>query len=149
MYLDINQTKLPTEASKGWFEPYIRDYYEKEPSEWLTTTTEVFGGYYNFRKHLKRTFGDIDAARTAERKLQKIRQQTSASVYASEFQQIISYLDLPDRAYIPYFEAGLKPDVKDELARIDRPDTLDKLIKIAVKIDNRINERKYERREMD
>jgi hypothetical protein len=98
---------------------------------------------------LERTFGDIDATRTAERKLQKIRQQTSASVYASEFQQIISYLDLPDRAYIPYFEAGLKPDVKDELARIDRPDTLDKLIEIAVKIDNRINERKYERREID
>ena len=45
--------------------------------------------------------------------------------------------------YILYFEVGLKPDIKDELARIDRLDILDKLIKIIVKIDNYINERKY------
>jgi hypothetical protein len=89
------------------------------------TTTDIFDDYHNFRQHLENTFGDIDAARTAKRKLQRIRQYHLASAYASKFLQIISYLDLPDRAYIPYFEARLKSDVKDELARIDRPDTLD------------------------
>ena len=51
--------------------------------------------------------------------------------------------------YILYFEIGLKPDIKDKLARIDRLDTLNKLIKIVVKIDNYINKRKYKRREID
>lgn len=138
MHLDVNKAKLLSEASRvifvltylrgqawNWLESYIRDYYEKALGEWSTTTADIFSNYNKFRQHLERTFGDIDATRTAERKLQKIRQQTSVSVYASEFQQIISYLDLPDRAYILYFEAGLKPDVKDELARIDRPETLD------------------------
>jgi hypothetical protein len=162
MHMDMNKTKLPTEASKvifvstylrgqawDWFEPHIRDYYGKPVESWSMTTTDIFNDYHNFRQHLENTFGDIDAARTAERKLQRIRQTHSASAYASEFLQIISYLDLPDRAYIPYFEAGLKSDVKDELARIDRPGTLDQLIKVAVKIDNRNSERRRERQEMD
>lgn len=121
----------------------------EDPQEWSSTTTDIFGNYLSFRQHLERTFGDIDAARTAKRRLKKIRQHTTASVYASEFQQTISYPDLPDLAYIPYFEARLKSDAKDELASIDRPDAFDKPIEIAVTIGNRINERKYERREMD
>jgi transposase InsO family protein len=162
MHMDMNKSKLPTEASRvifvstylrgqawDWFEPHIRDYYGKPKEAWSMTTTDIFDDYANFRQHLENTFGDIDAARTAERKLQRIRQNHSASAYASEFLQIISYLDLPDRAYIPYFEAGLKSDVKDELARIDRPSTLDQLIKVAVKIDNRNSERRRERQEMD
>lgn len=85
MHLDVNKIKLPSEASKvifvstylrgqawNWLEPHIRDYYEKSSEEWSATTTEIFENYGNFRRHLERTFGDIDATRTAERKLQKI-----------------------------------------------------------------------------
>jgi hypothetical protein len=46
---------------------------------------DVFNDYANFRQHLERTFGDIDAAQTAERKLQRLRQTTTKTVYASEF----------------------------------------------------------------
>lgn len=162
MHLDVNKTKLPDAASKvifvstylrgqawDWFEPHIRDYYGKPSDEWSATTTDVFADYRNFRQHLERTFGDIDAAQTAERKLQRIRQHSSASAYASEFQQIISYLDWPDRTYIPPFISGLKSNIKDELARIDRPETLDKVIEVAVKIDNRLRERQYERQDVE
>ncbi|KAJ6142772.1 Retrotransposon polyprotein [Penicillium samsonianum] len=136
MHLDVNSTKIPNEAGKvifistylrgqawDWFEPYIRDYYGKDPKEWSATTINIFSAYRHFREYLENTFGDIDI--------------------------IISYLDLPNRAYIPYFEAGLRSNVKDELARIDRLETLDQLIKVLVKIDNRNNERRYKRREIE
>lgn len=86
MYIDVNKVKLPSEASKvifmltylrgqawNWLEPYIRDYYEKASDEWSAMTTEIFGSYGSFRRYLERIFGDIDATRTAERKLQKNR----------------------------------------------------------------------------
>ncbi|EKV17987.1 Retrotransposon polyprotein, putative [Penicillium digitatum PHI26] len=119
MHLDVNKIKLPSEASKVIF---VSTYLRGQAWNWLEP---------HIRDYYEKS------------------SEECASVYASEFQQIISYLDLPDRAYIPYFEAGLKSEVKDELARIDRPDNLDQLIAIAVKIDNRINERRYERKEMD
>ncbi|KAJ5383318.1 Retrotransposon polyprotein [Penicillium concentricum] len=69
----MNKVKLLSDL-----ELYIRDYYEKAPKDWLSTTTDIFNSY-----------------------------------------------DLPDRVYIPYFEVGLKLDIKDKLARIDRLETLD------------------------
>jgi hypothetical protein len=75
MHIDMNRSKLATEASKvifvstylrgqawGWFEPHIRDYYGKPQESWSITTMDVFNDYANFRQHLERTFGDIDAA---------------------------------------------------------------------------------------
>jgi hypothetical protein len=51
-------------------------------------TQEVFSetnGYKQFRNYLNKTFGDIDATRTAERKLKYLWQTTSATAYASKF----------------------------------------------------------------
>jgi hypothetical protein len=50
---------------------------------------------------------------------------------------------------IPYYNYSLKLYVKDELARIDRPETIDKLIDVAVRIDNRFYDRQTERREIE
>ncbi|KAJ5495610.1 hypothetical protein N7539_000726 [Penicillium diatomitis] len=111
-------------------------------------TKEIFVSYTVFKKKLEQTFGDIDAARTAERRLNRLRQTGSASVYAAEFQQIISHLDFDDDTYIWLFERGLKEDVKDELIRVDRPDELHKIIELAVKFDNRLYKRKLQRREL-
>jgi hypothetical protein len=82
MYLDLNKGKLYNDASKvifvstylrgqawDWLEPYIREYYEKNPTEWSTIARNIFGSYASFRRHLEKTFGDIDAAITAERRL--------------------------------------------------------------------------------
>jgi hypothetical protein len=55
--------------------------------------------------------------------------------------QLIAILQWEDYALIPYYDHGLKPHIKDELARIDRPDTIEKLIDVAVRIDNRLYDR--------
>jgi hypothetical protein len=106
MHLDANKTRLPGQADKvifvathlrgqawNWFEPYIREYYEKQSSEWSSITRNIFTSYAGFRRYLEQTFGDIDAEATAERNLQRLRQTTSASAYFSEFYQIISNMN--------------------------------------------------------
>ena len=130
-----------------WFEPYIREFNEKPIKDWGDTTRDIFASYTIFKKKLEATFGDIDATRTAERRLRRLKQTGSASVYAAEFQQIISHLDWDEDAYIAIFEDGLKDDVKDELVRIERPSELSNMIETAVRIDNRLYERYLQRRE--
>jgi hypothetical protein len=63
---------------------------------------------------------------------------SSVNNYASKFQQIISHLDWDEDAYIAWFEEGLKPDIQEKLIWMDRPKTLSKMIKQAVKIDNKL-----------
>jgi hypothetical protein len=162
MHLDANKTKLPSQADKvifvathlrgqawNWFEPYIREYYEKQSNEWSTITRNIFTSYAGFRRYLEQTFGDIDAEATAERRLKQLRQTTSASAYFSEFYQLISNVDWNEKAYVSAAIGGLKDHVRDELARMERPERLDQLAEIAVKIDNRYYERKMEKREID
>ena len=161
MHIDINNNVLRTQASRvifvstylrdrafEWFEPILREYYNKARDNWGNITKEVFSdtdGYEKFRSHLNKTFGDVDATRTAERKLRHLRQTTSAVAYASEFQQITSHLDWDEEAYVAIFEDGLREEVKDELVRVDRPTDLSRMIELAVKIDNRLYERRQER----
>jgi hypothetical protein len=131
-----------------WFELFIREYQEKaDKDQWSDTTQEIFASYTAFKKKLEQTFGDIDAIRSAERRLRRLKQTGSASVYAAEFQQIISHLDWDEDAYIAIFEDGLKDDVKDELVRIERPKTISDMVATAVRIDNRLYERYLQRKE--
>jgi len=62
-----------------------------------------------------------------------------------EFQHIISHLDWNDAAYIAYFYEGLKEDVREVLCMMDRPTTLSSMIETAIRIDNRLYERRLER----
>jgi hypothetical protein len=63
-------------------------------------TKAMFASYAEFKKRLKGTFSDIDKGRNAERQLWRLKQMGSANDYASKFQQIISYLDWDEDAYI-------------------------------------------------
>jgi hypothetical protein len=159
--LRINQSKLPMEADKviyastflrgpafDWFEPFLREYQEKVQKDWGDITEEVFSNYNKFKKRLLETFGDIDAKRTAERKLRRLRQNTpDVGRYAAEFQQVISHLDWDEDAYIAIFEDGLRDDVKDELVRIDRPESIAGMFSTAVRIGNRLMDRQAQRQE--
>ncbi|GMF82058.1 unnamed protein product [Aspergillus oryzae] len=113
----------------------------------ISTHLQLFTDSGNLRKHLERTFGDVDAEAIAERKLKQLYQRGSASTYAAEFQQIISRMDWNEKVYVSTFISGLKGHVKDEFARIDRPATLNEAIDFAVKVDNRYHERLMEKRD--
>lgn len=153
IYLHMNSSKFRTEEDKvlfvtsylrdtafEWCEPLLRDYFEatEENPLVLSSVKALFDA-------LTVTFGDIDTTSTAERQIQALMQKTSASTYASLFQQISSHLDWNDEALQFHYYRGLKDRVKDELARSTKPDSFAKLIETSIKIDNRLYERQLEK----
>lgn len=156
IYYDFTPTDFPTDRHKvifacsllrdsafTWCEPYLRDYYDKT----ATTDETFFDSYDNFESILTTTFGDIDRVAISERRIQHIKQKTSVSAYATEFQQVASHLAWNQEALCWHYYQGLKDTVKDEVSRLPdgRPDNIDAMIETTVRIDNRLFERQLER----
>jgi hypothetical protein len=92
-------------------------------------------------------FGDPNLVQTKTRELRALRQATSVSAYASEFQRLQAFIAWNDQAFYDQFYHGLLENVKDGLATVEtRANTLEELIQKAQRIDNRIAERISERR---
>ena len=120
----------------AWFAPLL------EKSAPLLTDFDAF------LTEFEATFGDPDKARTAANKIRALRQgNRSAATYASEFRQFASDLDWGNQALIDQFCFGLRGDVKDLLLTMDDPLSLNDAISKAVRCDNRLFERRQERRQ--
>jgi molybdopterin converting factor small subunit len=160
LYFSANCKSLGAESDKvlaastflegpafDWFEPKVRAWFDEREQDRDDEINELFADYSKFERLIRLTFGEIDEKSSAAQKLHRLKQTGSAARYASEFQQISSHLEWDDEALADKYYQGLKDDVKDDIARIaKRPDTLSGMIEVAVKIDNRIYERKMEKR---
>jgi hypothetical protein len=131
-----------------WFEPTMRDYLDNAevPKDQEGATRKIFGSFEEFASALDKTFGDPDEDRTAEYKLRKLVQKGSASRYAAEFRQTAATLEWADDPLMGQFYQGLKSEVKDELSKRSRPDTFTEYVAEAVRIDNRLYERRMEKK---
>jgi hypothetical protein len=129
-----------------WIESRLREYLD-DPDEAPTETKRLFESLKHFRQQLKLVFGNVDETRTADRELHSIRQKTSAADYAANFQRVASSLSWDDVALCSQFFSGLKWEVKDDiLRREEQPETLAKMIEVAIKTDNRIYESYLEKK---
>ena len=131
-----------------WFEPTLRDYLEHPDRTTARRheTNVVFSDIDKFYEKLKETFGNPDEQRAAERQLLNVKQKGSAGAYAAEFKRLSAKLNWGEEALLVQFYGGLRDNVKDELSKEDRPDTLHEYIAKAIKIDNRLYERQLERK---
>jgi hypothetical protein len=109
-------------------------------------TQDIFSKYEGYENALRTLFQDPDEERQAEREISKLRQKGSASTYAAEFRRICARISTTDNTKIFMFYNGLKEEVKDELAKQDRPDDFLQYVELAIKIDNRLYERRLERK---
>ena len=75
-----------------------------------------------------------------------MKQHTAAIRYTAEFQQLATRTTWNDSSLQAQYYKGLKDDVKDELARSEKLITLAELVDKAIKVDNRLWERKAEKR---
>lgn len=161
LYLLFNRDKFENEHTKvvfaasylrgtafEWFSTHLQDYINNSNNlgAMRTTTRQVFGRYTNFKMLMQQTFGDIDEERTAERKLLYLKQTGSASSYAAEFQRWAIKTKWDDAAQSAKFYQGLKDTIKDEIVRTERPGTLQRMIEVATRIDNRQYERQLEKK---
>lgn len=133
--------------AKDWFEPIMRDFLNNDEASQDQDTVNIFADWENFEEALKDTFGMVNEERQAATKIHKIKQMKSTAAYAIAFRQVASKLEWDDDVLMEIFYQGLKEEVKDELYKADRPDTLTEYITMAVKIDERQYERRREKAE--
>lgn len=134
---------LLTGKAMEWWEPTLRDYLDNETPE--DETARIFIDYDNFEELLQTSFGDPDEIRTATRKLKALKQTGSAQHLVREFRRIASHIDWDEDSTMELLYDALREDVKDEIAKEDRPDTFDEFASKIIKIDNRLYARRLER----
>lgn len=118
--------------------------------EWATAEwarqSEVCQSFSEFSMALRQVFEHCTPGREAARGLLQIRQGRSrVSEYAIEFRTMAADSDWNNSSLCDAFLSGLSEEIKDLLAPLDIPTDLNALISLAVKIDNRLVERKRER----
>jgi hypothetical protein len=133
-------------AAAEWWEPILRDHVTNSDDNRKESTKVMFSKYSNFESALRNTFGNPDEQRNAVRRMMDLRQKGSAGFYAIEFQRLASKMDWGDSALIEQFYKGLREDVKDDISREKRPNTLTAFVDLAIQIDNRLYERRQERK---
>jgi len=152
----VNPESFPSEQQKvlysgsylegiayAWFEPLLRRY---DPDSDAPLPHEL-SSFKSFSVALAGMFGDPDLVKTKTRELRALRQTSSVTIYASEFQRLRAFISWNDQAFYDQFYDGLRENVKDGLANAEtKPTTLEELIRKAQTIDNRIAERISEKR---
>jgi hypothetical protein len=136
---------LLTGRAAEWFEPILRNFLGDDDDQ-KKETKVIFGDFDEFEDSLKLTFGNPDEKRQAERQLLALRQTGSAGWYAAEFKRISAKLNWGDEALIVQYYKGLRDDVKDDISRGKRPDKLHKFVELSIEVDNRLYERKMEKK---
>lgn len=106
----------------------------------------LFENWNLFKRHLQRLFGDTTQRTMAERNIQELRQTSSVADYTNKFQQYATIIDWDDTALQRMFRQGLKPQVKEDLARTGAAiEDLDDLVKEAMRIDTMLFELELEK----
>jgi hypothetical protein len=165
LYMAFNSHKFKTETQQvlwivtmlrgsafDWISPFLIDYMKHKNKNGQCTKTmkkdtiQYFQTMSGFGQGIRQVFGDIEEEATAERNLGHLKQRGSAAGYAANFQQLAAKTKWGKAALQHQFYVGLKDTVKDEVARSDKPDDLQELIALAVKIDNRMYERSLEKK---
>lgn len=146
--ISLNEPAFPTSRSKSLFlSMYLKDgspvsWYRAVEQDKAHLLDDFPALISDFCKH----FGDSDLSSTSLRKLQTLRQTGPASVHASRFRELLPYVSLSEDTKITLFYNGLKDDVKDLFVTVARENTLNKVIDQAITFDNRIHQRRQERR---
>lgn len=126
---------LLTGQALSWFAPL----FEKR--------SPILNNFETFLEAFAEAFGEHDKARWATTKIRALRQGTrSASVYASDFRQLVCDINWGEEALMSQFHWGLRDDVKDLLLFLPDPRTLNEAISQAVKCDNRLFQRRQDQR---
>ena len=119
----------------SWFQPFLES----------STSPALLDNFDMFAHAVQSTFGDPDQTATAERQLHSLRQTTSVASYATDFRRLALDTQWNDSALTAQFYRGLKDLIKDEIAKMERPTSLEDLIEISIRLDNRIQDRRLEK----
>ncbi|KAF5519208.1 Retrotransposon-derived protein PEG10 [Colletotrichum aenigma] len=131
----------------AWFEPLQQEWLDNPVEKYSQEVKDIFFSFTGYVKTLESLFLDPDERRQAERDLSHLRQTKSATLYAAEFRRLAARLHMTDESKVFAFYQGLKDEVKDEMAKLETPPSFLAYVEHAIKVDNRLYERRKERGE--
>lgn len=100
----------------------------------------------SFTAEMLRVFDHPLQGKEASNRLLSLRQGSgSVSAYSIDFRILATECGWDDKALQGIFFRGLSENVKDELAARDETSTLEELISLSIRLDNRLRERRRER----
>lgn len=148
--IQFNAVSFPTDNHKVIFLAlYLKDGI---PVEWFnhleSHNSPLLHNWPRFITEFKNKFADPRLIQSAEYKLDRLVQTSSAHSYLTHFIEISSHLDMTEQTKISRFMKGLKPAIKDNLVSIiNRPQTLHGWENIIIQVDANIHQREIEKQE--
>ena len=148
MVIALQPARFPSEMTKILYAgSFLRDtaFLWFQPFVVLQPPPLFMQGFEAFCTELRKTFGDPDEVGSAERQLYLLRQRTSVSSYLADFTRLSVLVKWNSEAKAAQFYRGLKDNLKDELARGKKWESLTELQETSLRIDARLFERQIER----
>lgn len=129
---------------------YIMGLLQGNALDWAAaayqSNSEIRKSYATFVGELRKVFDHPVKGKDASKRLLTLHQGTrSVAEYSVEFRTLSAEAGWDDAALQTVFLNGLSEQLKDELALKDDSSDLDSLISTAIRLDNRLRERKRER----
>lgn len=129
---------------------FVMGLLQGKALDWATAMwqshTDIHNDYVKFESELKKVFDHPVQGKEASKRLLCLNQGShSVAEYSVEFRTLAAEAGWDDSALQTVFLNGLSEQLKDELALKDDSENLDTLISTAIKIDNRLRERRRER----
>ena len=129
----------------NWVQPRLGKKLENKNKEHKQKTQQMFYKFDNFCIYIKKVFGNQNENRAIEKQFLILKQTQSAMVYGSKF-KTLAYIIKWDHAALAKFYEKLKNKVKDAMVAMEKPESLENMVNIAVKIDNRQHDRFVDRK---
>ena len=143
---DPKKTLLASSYLRGQVQQWIRPRLHEVLHQNIDTEG-IFNSWDNYVKAIRNIYGLSNEKQVAIRVIQHLKQKTSTSQYTAKFREYSGKTGWDDQALLTMYYTGLKDDVKDELMRSGAShDTLELMIQDAIEIDDRLYERKMEKR---
>ena len=120
-----------------WVQPRLDDFLKNGHNDQKKETQQMFFKFGNFSIMIREAFGVQNEEKTIETQFLVLKQTQSAMIYGSRFKTLSYVIKWDDAALISHFYEGLKNKVKDAMVAIDRPKSLQKMIQVVIKIDDR------------
>lgn len=133
-----------------WFEPILREQKDLPEDERDNRVKDIFSSYENFKKYLKKAFGEVNEERIAERKILHLKQTSSVRKYTVLFMKYASHINWSVDALTSVYRRGLKPEIQDALIYFEMdPENFDGLVERAQMIDRRQWEARMDKKDRD
>lgn len=148
MVFELQPSRFPTQRTKVCF---VGTLLTGPAATWFSpifeSNSELLSNVDDFFNELELNFGDFDRETTAANNLRELRQGSkTASEYAAVFRRICTDLSWGEGAFVDQFCRGLNEGVKDLMLTLPIPKTLHEATSAAVRCDERLRERRNDRR---